>query len=175
MPRQHYPDSVRREAVRLFEAGDGYKAIARKLNLSRDTVRYWISIYRLNGRTESTPPRDNRGAAATRQKTAEAREEKYRGAREEYETSSASLQDISRKHGLVYANFSHYLRKYHPESALLHAYVKQVSTLKTSIEEQRAYLDDLEQALLRKLSSQLQSALARLKLWKSPRNSREVR
>ena len=115
-----YPDALRQQAVALSQQGKGYKAIASALGLSRDTVRNWISSYRLTGRTESVQTTGQLRNGPSYQK----REERFAAAREEYETSSASLLAIARKHGLNYNNFRNYLLSNHPESALLHAYAK---------------------------------------------------
>ncbi|MBQ6910966.1 MAG: helix-turn-helix domain-containing protein [Bacteroidales bacterium] len=48
-----YPDTLRQQAIALYQQGKGYKAIGHELGLTRDTVRNWIATYRLTGRTES--------------------------------------------------------------------------------------------------------------------------
>ena len=115
-----YPDSLRQQAIALYRQGKGYKAIGHELGLTRDTVRNWIASYRATGRTESVQTTGQLRNGPSYQK----REECYTAAREEYETTSASLLAIAQKHGLNYNNLRNYLLSNHPESALLHAYAK---------------------------------------------------
>ena len=60
----------------------------------------------------------------------------YAKAQEEYETSTESLLSIAKKHGVNYNNLRHFLQQHHPESALLHGYVKRTATLRASLEAQ---------------------------------------
>ena len=153
-----YPDTLRQQAVELSRKGKGYKAIARALGLKRDTVRNWIVSYRATGRTESVQTTGQfRTAPSFR-----AREERYAKAREEYETSSASLLSIAQKHGLTYNNLRNFLQQYHPESALLHAYAKRAGELQDQLAEQMANIQKTGNQLLQQMRQELDAQLARL-------------
>ena len=129
-----YPDSLRQQAIALYQQGKGYKAIGRELGLTRDTVRNWISIYQLTGRTESVKTAGQLRNGPSHQR----REERFAAAREEYETSSASMLAIAQKHGLDYANFRNHLLRNHPESSLLHTYAKQSAKMQLVMDAQIA-------------------------------------
>lgn len=160
-----YPDAVRQQAVALSLQGKGYKAIASALGLPRDTVRNWITIYRLTGRQEAVqttghirkPEPQKAGQKAL---TLTEREQLYAPAREEYEQGSDSLLAIAQKHGLNYANLRNFLQQYHPESSLLHSYAKSMAQLQAELEAQMNALqekgDELQRALREELASQLQ-------------------
>ncbi|MBQ6952287.1 MAG: transposase [Bacteroidales bacterium] len=107
-----YPDSLRQQAIALSRKGKGYKAISTELGIKRDTVRSWITTYRLTGRTESVQVTGQMRTVQLAQQ-----EEQYAKAREEYETSTESLLSIAKKHGLNYNNLRHFLQQHHPESA----------------------------------------------------------
>ena len=166
MPTTRYPDTLRQQAIALYRQGKGYKAIASALGLSRDTVRNWITAYRLTGRVESVQstghlrhpePADIDFAKqrnAVKPDTLEEKEAKYQAAREEYERGMDSLLSIAKKHGHNYPSLRNFLRQYHPESAVLHTYAKQVATFQEALTQQRTQLDDLEKNML----SQLQQA-----------------
>ena len=153
-----YPDSLRQQAIALHREGKGYKAIGRELGLARDTVRNWIASYRLTGRTESvqTTGQLRNGPSYRR------REERFAAAREEYETTSASLLAIAQKHGLNYNNLRNFLQQYHPESALLHAYVKKTAELQAQLAEQMATIQKTGDQLLQQMRQELDAQLARL-------------
>ena len=153
-----YPDTLRQQAVALSRKGKGYKAIARALDLPRDTVRNWIVSYRTTGRTESVQTTGQLRTAPSFR----AREERYAKAREEYETSSASLLSIAQKHGLTYNNLRNFLQQYHPESALLHAYVKKSAELQAQLAEQMATIQKTGDQLLQQMRQELDAQLARL-------------
>ena len=153
-----YPDALRQQAVALSPSGKGYKAIARALGLPRDTVRNWIVSYRTTGRTESVHSTGQLRTAPSFR----AREERFAKARQEYESSSASLLSIAQKHGLNYNNLRNFLQQYHPESALLHAYVKRTGELQEQLARQ---IDDLQKTgnqLLQQMRQELDAQLARL-------------
>ena len=154
-----YPDTLRQQAVALSRKGKGYKAIARALDLPRDTVRNWIVSYRTTGRTESVQTTGQLRTAPSFR----AREERYAKAREEYETSSASLLSIAQKHGLTYNNLRNFLQQYHPESALLHAYVKKSAELQAQLAEQMATIQKTGDQLLQQMRQELDAQLARLR------------
>ena len=166
MPNPRYPDTIRQQVITLYHNGKGYKAISTALQLPRDTVRNWITAYRLTGRVESVQstghlrhpePADMdyaRQRNAVKPDTLEEKEARYRAAREEYECSTDSLLSIAKKHGHSYAKLRNFLRQYHPESAVLHTYAKQVATFQEALTQQRTQLDDLEKNML----SQLQQA-----------------
>ena len=142
-----YPDALRQQAVDLSRKGKGYKAIARALGLPRDT-----------GRTESVHSTGQLRTAPSFR----AREERFAKARQEYESSSASLLSIAQKHGLNYNNLRNFLQQYHPESALLHAYVKRTGELQEQLARQ---IDDLQKTgnqLLQQMRQELDAQLARL-------------
>ena len=153
-----YPDTLRQQAVALSRKGKGYKAIARALDLPRDTVRNWIVSYRATGRTESVQTTGQLRTAPSFR----AREERYAAAREEYETTSASLLSIAQKHGLTYNNLRNHLQQYHPESALLHAYVKKSAELQEQLAEQMANIQKTGDQLLQQMRQELDAQLARL-------------
>lgn len=168
-----YPDSLRRQAITLFQQGKGYKSIARVLGLTRDIVRNWIAIYRSTGRTESVrttgllknpAPVDVTVFKDRKVKTQslEEREDMYRAAREAYETGTESLPVISEKYGHSYANLLSFLRKYHPESALKHTYSKQKLEFEKEIARQRTQLDRLEKKCRIQLKNALDKELFRL-------------
>lgn len=153
-----YPDTLRQQAVALSRKGKGYKAIARALDLPRDTVRNWVVSYRTTGRTESVQTTGQLRTAPSFR----AREERYAAAREEYETTSASLLSIAQKHGLTYNNLRNFLQQYHPESALLHAYVKKSAELQAQLAKQMATIQKTGDQLLQQMRQELDAQLARL-------------
>lgn len=153
-----YPDALRQQAIALHLQGKGYKTIGHMLGITRDTVRNWISSYRLTGRTESVQTTGQLRNGPSYQK----REKRFAAAREEYETTSASLLSIAQKHGLNYNNLRNFLQQYHPESALLHAYVKRTGELQEQLARQ---IDDLQKTgnqLLQQMRQELDAQLARL-------------
>ena len=154
-----YPDTLRQQAVALSRKGKGYKAIARALDLPRDTVRNWVVSYRTTGRTESVQTTGQLRTAPSFR----AREERYAKAREEYETTSASLLSIAQKHCLTYNNLRNFLQQYHPESALLHAYVKKSAELQEQLAEQMANIQKTGDQLLQQMRQELDAQLARLR------------
>ena len=89
-------------------------------------------------------------------------EEQYAKAREEYETSTESLLSIAKKHGLNYNNLRHFLQQHHPESALLHAYMKRTAELQKTLATQMATLQQTGDQLLRQLREDLDAQLSRL-------------
>ena len=158
MPTTRYPDTLRQQAVALSQQGKGYKAIASALGLSRDTVRNWIASYRLTGRTESVQTTGQLRNGPSYQK----REERFAAAREEYETSSASLLAIARKHGLNYNNLRNYLLSNHPESALLHAYAKKSAKMQQVMDAQMAAIRQQGEEYLAQMREELTVQLQRL-------------
>ena len=158
MPTTRYPDTLRQQAVALSQQGKGYKAIASALGLSRDTVRNWISSYRLTGRTESVQTTGQLRNGPSYQK----REERFAVAREEYETTSASLLAIARKHGLNYNNLRNYLLSNHPESALLHAYAKKSAKMQQVMDAQMAAIRQQGEEYLAQMREELAAQLQRL-------------
>ena len=152
-----YPDSVRQQAIALSNQGKGYKAIATELNLRRDTVRNWITTYRRTGRTVSV---EVTGQMRTVQLAQQ--ETLYAKAREVYETSTESLLAIARRHGVNYNNLRHFLQQHHPESALLHAYVKRSAELQKALAAQMVTLQQTGDQLLRQLREDLDAQLSRL-------------
>ncbi|MBQ6954211.1 MAG: helix-turn-helix domain-containing protein [Bacteroidales bacterium] len=153
-----YPDTLRQQAVALSRKGKGYKAIARELGLPRDTVRNWIVSYRTTGRTESVQTTGQLRTAPSFR----AREDRFTKAREEYETTSASLLSIAQKHSLNYNNLRNYLLSNHPESALLHAYAKRSAELQEQLVEQIATIQKTGEQLLQQMRQELDAQLARL-------------
>jgi transposase-like protein len=153
-----YPDALRQQAIALYRQGKGYKAIASALGLSRDTVRNWISSYRLTGRTESVQTTGQLRNGPSYQK----REERFAAAREEYETSSASLLAIAQKHGLNYNNLRNYLLSNHPESALLHAYAKKSAKMQQVMDAQMAAIRQQGEEYLAQMREELTVQLQRL-------------
>ena len=153
-----YPDTLRQQAVALSRKGKGYKAIARELGLPRDTVRNWIVSYRTTGRTESVHTTGQLRTAPSFQ----AREERFAKAREEYETTSASLLAIAQKHGLNYNNFRNYLLSNHPESALLHAYAKKSAKMQQVMDAQMAAIRQQGEEYLAQMREELTAQLQRL-------------
>ena len=153
-----YPDALRQQAVALSQQGKGYKAIASALGLSRDTVRNWIASYRATGRTESVQTTGQLRNGPSYQK----REERFAAAREEYETTSASLLAIARKHGLNYNNFRNYLLHNHPESALLHAYAKKSAKMQQVMDAQMAAIRQQGEEYLAQMREELTAQLQRL-------------
>ena len=151
-----YPDSLRQQAIALSNQGKGYKAIATELNLRRDTVRNWITTYRRTGRTESV---EVTGQMRTVQLAQQ--ETLYAKAREVYETSTESLLAIARRHGVNYNNLRHFLQQHHPESALLHAYVKRSAELQKALAAQMVTLQQTGDQLLRQLREDLDAQLSR--------------
>ena len=153
-----YPDSLRQQAIALHREGKGYKAIGRELGLARDTVRNWIASYRLTGRTESVQTTGQLRNGPSYQK----REERFAAAREEYETTSASLLAIAQKHGLNYNNFRNYLLSNHPESALLHAYAKKSAKMQQVMDAQMAAIRQQGEEYLAQMREELTAQLQRL-------------
>ena len=153
-----YPDALRQQAIALYRQGKGPKAIASALGLSRDTVRNWISSYRLTGRTESVQTTGQLRNGPSYQK----REERFAAAREEYETSSASLLAIAQKHGLNYNNLRNYLLSNHPESALLHAYAKKSAKMQQVMDAQMAAIRQQGEEYLAQMREELTVQLQRL-------------
>ena len=153
-----YPDSLRQQAIALHLQGKGYKAIGHQLGLTRDTVRNWIATYKLTGRTESVQTTGQLRNGPSYQK----REERFAAAREEYETSSASLLAIARKHGLNYNNFRNYLLSNHPESALLHAYAKKSAKMQQVMDAQMAAIRQQGEEYLAQMREELTTQLQRL-------------
>lgn len=158
MPTTRYPDTLRQQAVALPLLGKGHKAIASALGLSRDTVRNWIASYRLTGRTESVQTTGQLRNGPSYQK----REERYAVAREEYETTSASLLAIAQKHGLNYNNLRNYLLSNHPESALLHAYAKKSAKMQQVMDAQMAAIRQQGEEYLAQMREELTVQLQRL-------------
>ena len=158
MPTTRYPDTLRQQAVALSQQGKGYKAIASALGLSRDTVRNWIASYRATGRTESVQTTGQLRNGPSYHK----REERYAAAREEYETTSASLLAIAQKHGLNYNNFRNYLLSNHPESALLHAYAKKSAKMQQVMDAQMAAIRQQGEEYLAQMREELTAQLQRL-------------
>lgn len=66
-------DAARAQAADLFEAGVGFKAVAARLGVPRDTVREWACKYRSLGREELCAPRRIRRSYAPELKLAAAR------------------------------------------------------------------------------------------------------
>lgn len=157
--RVKYPDSLRQQAIALHLQGKGYKAIGHQLGLTRDTVRNWIATYKLTGRTESVQTTGQMRNAPSYQK----REERFAAAREEYETTSASLLSIAQKHGLNYNNLRNYLLNNHPESNLLHTYAKQSAKMQAALDEQMATLQQKGDEYLQQLHEELVGQMKRLK------------
>lgn len=157
MSSPRYPDSLRQQAISLYQQGKGYKTIGRELGLTRDTVRNWISTYRLTGRTEAvqTTGQQRNGNSYVK------REERFAVAREEYETSSASMLAIAQKHGLNYANFRNHLLSSHPESALLHTYAKQSAKMQMVMDAQIATIRQQGEEYLAKMREELTLQLER--------------
>ena len=153
-----HSDALRQQAVALSQQGKGYKAIARALGLPRDTVRNWIVSYRTTGRTESVHSTGQLRTAPSFQE----REERFAKARQEYETTSASLLSIAQKHGLNYSNFRNFLQQYHPESVLLHSYSKRSAELQAQLTEQMATIQKAADQLLQQMRQELDAQLARL-------------
>ena len=153
-----YSDTLRQQAIALSRQGKGYKAVANALCLPRDTVRNWIVSYRKTGRTESVQTTGQLRTAPSFQR----REEQYAAARRAYETSQESLLSIARKHGLNYNNLRNFLQQYHPESALLHAYVKRSAELQQQLAEQMRELQKTGNHLLQQMREELDAQLLRL-------------
>ena len=157
MPTTRYPDTLWQQAIALYRQGKGYKTIGHELDLPRDTVRNWIASYRATGRTESVQTTGQLRNGPSYQK----REERFAAAREEYETTSASLLSIAQKHGLNYNNLRNYLLHNHPESTLLHTYAKQSAKIQAALDEQMAALqqkgDEYLQQMREELDDQLQA------------------
>ena len=153
-----YPDALRQQAIALYRQGKGYKAIGHELDLPRDTVRNWISSYRATGRTESVQTTGQLRNGPSYQK----REERYAAAREEYETTSASLLAIAQKHGLNYNNLRNYLLSNHPESALLHAYAKKSAKMQQVMDAQMAAIRQQGEEYLAQMREELTAQLQRL-------------
>ena len=154
-----YPDALRQQAIALYRQGKGYKTIGHMLGLTRDTVRNWISSYRLTGRTESVQTTGQLRNGPSYQK----REERFAAAREEYETTSASLLSIAQKHGLNYNNLRNYLLRNHPESALLHTYAKQSAKMQASMDAQMAAIQQQGDEYLAQMRETLASQIERLR------------
>ena len=154
-----YPDSLRQQAIALYQQGKGYKTIGRMLGLSRDTVRNWIASYRETGRTESVQTTGQLRNGPSYQR----REERFAAAREEYENSSASLLAIAQKHGLNYNNLRNYLLRNHPESALMHTYAKQSAKMQASMDAQMAAIQQQGDEFLAQMREELASQLQRLR------------
>lgn len=150
-------DALREHAIRLHLEGNGYKTIATHLGISRDTARNWIVSYKQTGRIQSVHTTGRFPGAHFLQK-----ETKFADARKEYETSCASLRSIAEKHGHIYNNFRYFLMQYHPESALLHAYVKQKMAVKEEIARQREALQKMEEDVLTRLQEELKAHLRKL-------------
>ena len=157
MSSPRYPDALRQQVIALYQQGKGYKAIGRELCLTRDTVRNWISIYRLSGRTKAvqTTGQMRNGPSYTK------REELFSMAREEYETSSASMLSIAQKHGLNYNNFRNYLLQNHPESSLLHTYAKQSAKMQLVMDAQIATIRQQGEEYLAQMREELTLQLER--------------
>ena len=155
-----YPDALRQQAIALYRQGKGYKTIGHELGLTRDTVRNWIASYRLTGRTESVRTTGQLRNGPSYQK----REERFAAAREEYETTSASLLSIAQKHGLNYNNLRNYLLNNHPESTLLHTYAKQSAKIQAALDEQMAALQQKGDAYLQQMRLELAGQIERLKV-----------
>ena len=153
-----YPDALRQQAIALYRQGKGYKTIGHMLGITRDTVRNWISSYRLTGRTESVQTTGQLRNGPSYQK----REERYAAAREEYETTSASLLAIAQKHGLNYNNLRNYLLHNHPESALLHAYAKKSAKMQQVMDAQMAAIRQQGEEYLAQMREELTTQLQRL-------------
>lgn len=157
MSSPRYPDALRQQVIALYQQGKGYKAIGHELGLTRDTVRNWISTYRLTGRTENvqTTGQMRNGPSYTK------REELFSMAREEYETSSASMLSIAQKHGLNYNNFRNYLLRNHPESSLLHTYAKQSAKMQLVMDAQIATIRQQGEEYLAQMRHELSLQLER--------------
>jgi transposase-like protein len=153
-----YPDALRQQAIALYLQGKGYKTIGHELGLSRDTVRNWIASYRATGRTESVKTTGQLRNGPSYRK----REERFAAAREEYETTSASMLAVAQKHRLNYNNFRNFLLQHHPESALLHAYAKRTGELQEQLARQMEDLQKTGSQLLQQMHEELESQLARL-------------
>ena len=158
MPTTRYPDTLWQQAIALYRQGKGYKTIGHELDLPRDTVRNWIASYRATGRTESVQTTGQLRNGPSYQK----REERFAAAREEYETTSASLLAIAQKHGLNYNNLRNYLLSNHPESALLHAYAKKSAKMQQVMDAQMAAIRQQGEEYLAQMREELTVQLQRL-------------
>ncbi len=154
-----YPDTLRQQAIALYQQGKGYRAIGHQLGLTRDTVRNWIATYKLTGRTESVQTTGQLRNGPSYQR----REERFAAAREEYENSSASLLAIAQKHGLNYNNLRNYLLRNHPESALLHTYAKQSAKMQASMDAQMAAIQQQGDEYLAQMREELASQIERFR------------
>lgn len=166
-------NQLRLQAIILYLKGNGYKTIGRTLGLSRDTVRNWITIYRLTGRKESVHvtghiepvPADyefakKRGKIPFR--NVENLEEKYKEAREEYENSLLSLSDIAQKYGFVYHSFYTFMRRRHPESKVKHDHIKNMKALDDRIEREINKIYEKVELLKQQMEEEMNKAVKRL-------------
>ena len=153
-----YPDSLRQQVIALSRKGKGYKAISTELELPRDTVRNWITAYRRTGRTESVQSTGQFRDSPSFLK----REERFAPARKEYETTDASLLSIAKKYGHPYNNLRNHLQQYHPESALLHSYVKCSAVIRKEMQQQITSLQETGEAILSQMKEELETQLSRL-------------
>lgn len=141
-----YTDSVRQQAISLYQQGKGYKAVARELGLTRDTVRNWVATFRLTGRT--VPAHSAKPKAAERKpsrNTIQQREERYGPARLAFEQTSASLREIAKRYGVDYSCLWRFLQKHHPESIVKHKYVQHMEVLRKNLLRME---EEMHQALL---------------------------
>lgn len=144
------------QAISLYLQGKGYKAIGSELKLPRDTVRSWIRAYRQKegDEIERQEPQDTTQLAE--------REAMYAAAREEYESSPASLTIVAKKHGVNYANFRNFLQQHHPETALKHTYAKHAARLQNTFAQQLSQLQAVACETLRQMNEELMLQIKRL-------------
>lgn len=130
----------------MYQEGKGYKAVARELGLTRDTVRNWVTTFQLTGRT--APVRSARPKAPERKpsrNTIRQREERYGPARLAFEQTSASLREIAKRHGVDYGCLWRFLQKHHPESIVKHKYVQHMDVLRKDLLRME---EEMQQALM---------------------------
>lgn len=190
MSGYHLPDELRARAVALYEDGHGYKAIARELGLSRDLVRDWIQAFRTKGRKGYV--HRNRGGneafklfrdeltasyagtlfsdleiapqeSSKHRERLEKKENKFREAREYYEKGEDSLLKVAEKFGVNYASFREYIRRFHPESRMIHTYNRCRKVFLDDIEHQVELLSRLHEIQEQKLREDFDAQIARVK------------
>ena len=173
---------VQERALQLFNKGFGYKSIARQLGLDRDDVRNWIRANRsdktglmslqntpLARLRESVMSKYNGAGEVARERRSrridtyiEDLEASFEKPRKAYEDGTDSLMKVSEKFGVSYKEFRDFLRIYHPESRLLHAYAVSREQLLKEINHEVARIQQKGEAILNQMTEELSTQLDKL-------------
>ena len=170
---------VQVRALQLFDKGFGYKSIAQQLGLERNDVRDWIRANKMTrSRLPNTPLARLResvmskyngfGVDAKKNQSKkieiyiEEFEEAFSKPRVAFENGTDSLLKVAEKYGVNYNEFRDFLRIYHPESRLLHAYAISRDRLSKEVSMEVDRIQKRGEAILVQLSDELSKQLAKI-------------